>query len=135
MERETQSFHHRKNRAFRPSHTGEAFAAIPADRRIAERIAISPLHAAPSPRKFARSTNAKGVWSMSDHYTVAVRERGKMQAYKYIGVDGCVHATTTYSKPLTLADAKLARRLLMEGAAKVDRPIDCRIVTLKEIGA
>ena len=60
---------------------------------------------------------------MTNYYTIAVRERGKMQAYQYIGVDGCVYVTTTYSKPLTLADARLARRLLIEGAAKANRPI------------
>ncbi len=63
-------------------------------------------------------------------YTVAVRERGKMQAFKYIGIDGHVHDTVLRCKALTRDEAKLARKLLIEGAAKAGRPIDCRVVTL-----
>jgi hypothetical protein len=53
-----------------------------------------------------------------------------MGPFQYIGVDGQVHDTVLRSKPLTRDEARLARKLLMEGADKAGRPIDCRVVTL-----
>lgn len=63
-------------------------------------------------------------------YTIEVREKGKAQPFQFIGTDGKVHRTARKCKPLTKEDAKLARQLLMESAAKAGRPIDCRIVDL-----
>ncbi len=64
------------------------------------------------------------------NYTVAIREKGKRQTFKYIGVDGNVYDKPSLSKRLTKDEADLAVRLLTEGANKVGRPIDCRVVVL-----
>ncbi len=65
-------------------------------------------------------------------YTVAIRERGKMQAFQYIDQDLRVRDTPENCKPLSREDAAFALRQLVKGAAKAGRPIDARIVTLAE---
>lgn len=63
-------------------------------------------------------------------YTVAVREKGKSGPWSYIDQDLKVRDTATYCKPLTLADAKTAKRAFIDGAAKLGRPIEARVVIL-----
>lgn len=63
-------------------------------------------------------------------FTVAVREKGKIGGWLYIGEDLNCHDTAKHSKPLTKAEAQDAKRRLVEGAAKAGRPINCRIVRL-----
>lgn len=63
-------------------------------------------------------------------YTVAVREKGKSGPFSFTGEDLRVHDTTRHSKPLTREQAQEAKRLLIERATKLGRPIEARIVRL-----
>jgi hypothetical protein len=63
-------------------------------------------------------------------YTVAVREKGKSGPFQYIGMDLRVHDTVAYCKPLSREEAETAKRHLCDGAAKLGRPITCRIVRI-----
>lgn len=66
-------------------------------------------------------------------YTVAVREKGKTGAFKYLEFDGAtlrLNETAQRSKPLSRDDAELAKRLLIADAADLGRPIECRIMRL-----
>ena len=65
-------------------------------------------------------------------YTVAVREKGKTGPWSYVDQDLNVRNVATYCKPLTRADAQKAKRAFVEGAAKLGRPIEARVVILPE---
>ena len=67
------------------------------------------------------------------HYTVALSERGYDRVY-YIGTDGNCHNSPERSKPLTIDEAKLARKLFLGGARKAGRPLTCKIVALQGRG-
>jgi hypothetical protein len=63
-------------------------------------------------------------------YTVKVREKFGSTRFQYIGEDLKVYRTRDRCKRLNREDAELAKRLLIEGAAKAGRPIECRIVKI-----
>jgi len=63
-------------------------------------------------------------------YTVAVREKGKGGPYSYVDQDLKVRDVATYCKPLTLAEARLAKRCFIEDSLILGRPLEARIVVL-----
>lgn len=73
---------------------------------------------------------------MTTAYTVQCRDlvAGSRQ-WSYIDIDLNVVKDPARCKPLTLAEARKARRLMIDGAAKLGRLIECKVIRLDRVAA